>query len=156
MSIYGGTRGIAQVFIKGAATRGLSANATLDMLRDAGLGYRRTDFLTDYRTYHQVEEVTNRLKYTPKTYQPGRALYKETEGVQLNRYMYQVDIEIKKPGVPGTTTFSTNVATDKRLTIGQAEEEAIRAVKWSFGPSEIEIKSYHTERAWHKAGEPWD
>ena len=105
MSTFGGVRGLAQTFLKGAASRGLSANATLAMLRDAGLGYRRTEFLSDFRVYHQLPDVTNRLKFTPKAYVPGKDLYKDTEGIQLSRYMYQVDIEIKKPGVPGTTTF---------------------------------------------------
>lgn len=42
-------RNLARNLFKGFWERGLSANAALNELRGSGLGYRRTEFLTDYR-----------------------------------------------------------------------------------------------------------
>ena len=42
-------RNAAQNLFSGFYERGLSANQALNILRDQGLGYRRQDFLNDYR-----------------------------------------------------------------------------------------------------------
>jgi hypothetical protein len=69
----GTNRAKAQPFLEGMAARGISANEALRTLREMGLGYRRTDFLADYRTYTGREKAKNVAKYIRKDRYPTQA-----------------------------------------------------------------------------------
>jgi hypothetical protein len=53
-------------FMKRAAAEGWSANETLSMLQEQGLGYRRSDFLSDFREFAKIPQARTGVKYTPK------------------------------------------------------------------------------------------
>jgi len=52
-------------FIRSAIERGLGANETLELLQKQGLGYRRTDFLSDFRILKGAAEKGGLMKYVP-------------------------------------------------------------------------------------------
>jgi hypothetical protein len=56
-------RNAAQSLFKGFYERGLSANAALKSLREAGLGYRRQDFLKDYAKGQSSTKQAQRIRY---------------------------------------------------------------------------------------------
>lgn len=55
-------------FIQSAITRGLGANQTLESLKNQGLGYRRTTFLSDFRIALRAEEKEATMKFVRKDY----------------------------------------------------------------------------------------
>lgn len=61
-------RSMAIPFIQKGIALGMPANEVLRDLRAAGLGYRRTDFLRDYRTLAELPAKAARISYTPKSY----------------------------------------------------------------------------------------
>lgn len=66
------------------AEKGYSANKALEALRELGLGYRRQDFLNDYRIIRGAAEQWEKMKYVPRhavisdrLYTPGHTNYPE-------------------------------------------------------------------------------
>lgn len=56
-------RNAAQNLFSGFYERGLSANQALNILRDQGLGYRRQDFLNDYRVGESRYTGATRVRF---------------------------------------------------------------------------------------------
>lgn len=57
-------RSLAQNLFSGFYERGLSANQALQDLRASGLGYRRTDFLSDYAQGKGTYDRETRIRFT--------------------------------------------------------------------------------------------
>lgn len=78
--LYGESkRGVARNLFPGFHERGLTATAALNELREAGLGYRRSDFLQDYRESSGVFEQATKVRYVNLQRIP-------TEGILQSRY----------------------------------------------------------------------
>jgi len=155
MAMLRGIRGQSQPFLKSAVTRGLSSSETIKSLRQAGLGYRRTDMLADYREWAQVPQKANVIRYVRRDYLPSRAMYVETFGKQRAAYRYQVTGNIYNPVAKDTVKFTTNVVSDFQMTPQQVYDEGIPPVETAVGKSEYEITDYHLEGAFYKVG-GWD
>ena len=56
-------RNAAQNLFSGFYERGLSANQALNILRDQGLGYRRQDFLNDFRVGENRYQGATRIRF---------------------------------------------------------------------------------------------
>lgn len=56
-------RGLARNLFAGFYERGISANEALRELRDAGLGYRRQDFLNDFRLGESAWSQETKVRY---------------------------------------------------------------------------------------------
>jgi len=156
MSTFGGIRGLAQSVIRSSASSGLSANDTLDALKAAGLGYRRTNFLADYRMYTSALVKKDRIKYVRKDYRPSAELFTETYGIQRTKYRYQIDVDVFNKTTGEPFVMSTNVSSDVQLTIGEAEAEAMLGVSSSLDASKFDITGYHLAGAFHRADTLWD
>jgi hypothetical protein len=156
MATFKGIRGVAQAFVRSAAQKRLGADYTLRALREAGMGYRRTDFLRDYREYAEIPAKAERIKYVRHDYRPSRDLFVETVGKQRTTFRYQVEVDVFKPETGETFTMTTNVASDVQLTIGQATSEGIDALTPAIDKSQFEIPGYRVTGAFHKEGEFWD
>lgn len=156
MAIFGGIRGLAQSFMRSAVASGWGANRTLETLREMGYGYRRTEFLADYRMYTGAHERRELFKFIRKGYYPSLDLYTETTGIQRTAFRYQVDVDVLKPQTGDRFTLSTNIASDRQMSMAEIEREALKGVGPSMDRSEFSITGYKTVGAYHKAGEMWD
>lgn len=92
-------RGLARNLLPGFWERGISANAALRELQGLGLGYRRTDFLADFRQGKVGYDASTRVRFV----QPDKV---PSEGI----------LESKYHGVPDRYSFvfkasGTDVAT---------------------------------------------
>lgn len=77
-----GVRALARNLFPGFYDRGLSANDALNELRGAGLGYRRQDFLNDFRTGESIFKQETRVRFVGEDKTPGEGiLYGEYHGV---------------------------------------------------------------------------
>ena len=147
--------GIAINFVKKAALEGLGANATLKILREMGLGYRRQDFLRDYRMFAQLPKKANVIKYVNRKYRLTKSLFVEPKGFMSRRFAFVSKIKVYNPQKKTTFILHNRVASMKNLTRGQAEQASLNAVSRSLASSNLEIKDITLAEAYHQPGEPW-
>lgn len=79
----GGKRGLARNLFEGFYERNISANDALNELREAGLGYRRQDFLADFRAGRGEYDQASAIRY-----------------VNLNKVPSEGILDAKYHGVP--------------------------------------------------------
>ena len=150
-----GIRAFAQSFVKKAALEGLSANTSLGILRKVGLGYRRTDFLADFRLYKKIPKLSDALKHIRKSYRPSKGMFLQPKKWMSRKYAFTTKFKVFKPETGETFNISSRVSSDRILTRGGAERKAIQQVKEAFDRSKFEITGYSLSEAWHRAGTGW-
>lgn len=74
------------------AQQGYSANKALEALRELGLGYRRTDFLADWRIITAAAEKSEKLKYVPRHAVISDRLYVPAQTSYPEKYMTTVRV----------------------------------------------------------------
>jgi len=111
---------------------GLSASKFIVQMRAAGLTYRRTDMLADWRGVNEIKSKEGLTKYVRKDRFPTAAIIAQVPWKLSREFMYKVKVWTQtRPGEPITSRF-VNIVTDKPLTVGQAEEEVYqRWAGWS-------------------------
>lgn len=121
-------RGLARRFIPEMLQMGMTTTAGLNLLRSEGMGYRRTDFLSDWREAAGTERKRDPLRAIPKSYRPTESTIQRTDYEQVHKFNYDYKIE-GYDIITGedTETFIT-VASDDILTMAEAEAEAERLV----------------------------
>lgn len=119
-------QGIARRFIPEMLKMGLTQAAGLRMLQGQGLGYRKTNFLSDWREFSGMEMKRDPLKSVPSKYRPTEAVIQRTEFEQRKKFNYNFDVEgydmIQQKDIVDHIT----VASDDILTMEEAEAEAQR------------------------------
>ena len=112
-----------------AIAAGKSATKFLGEMRTAGLGYRRTTFLADWRAEAGIAKQADTIKYVRKGYVPTAAIAQAKEWKLSKEYMYKMQVKTRlQPGEPITTRF-VNIMTDMPITIEAAE--ALVAEIWA-------------------------
>jgi len=107
----------------GAIAAGKSASSFLREMQAAGLGYRRTTFLGDYRSVGNVKKKEGLVRYVRKDYTPSPALYAEVDWQTSREYMYKMKVQTRlKPGAPLEERF-VNIVTDTPMTPRALESE---------------------------------
>ncbi len=124
----GSTRAQAQPFLVRMAAEGLAANEALRRLREAGLGYRRTDFLADYRKVIGAEKQKDVAKYIRKDYYPTSAVITPTELNLARKYHNYIRYDYKDLETLEVKSKTFIIADDKPLTIRQIEQTAFSLV----------------------------
>jgi len=118
-----------------AIAAGKTATKFLSEMQSAGLGYRRTTFLADWRAEAGIEKQADAIKYVRKGYVPTTAIAEAAEWKLSKEYMYKMQVATRlQPGEPITTRF-VNIMTDQPITIGEAEERV--AEIWAEGEGYI-------------------
>lgn len=119
-------RAIGRSVIGSLFTAGYSANAALRLLMHEGVGYRRTDFLADWRELVGVAQKVRFFQEMPDYVRPTRAMMTPVVRKTGEKYNYTFRVSLYDPA---TDTFldphDYTVATDRLLTKGEAEEELI-------------------------------
>lgn len=107
---------------------GVSASRFLADMQDAGLSYRRTDMLADWRSVNQLERKEGVLRYVRKDYYPTEKAMAQVTWETSREYMYKVKTESRlRPKEPLVTRF-VNIMSDTPLT--PRELEAQIAERW--------------------------
>lgn len=69
-----GIRNLAQNLFSGFYERGLSASAALKELQEIGLGYRRTDFLSDYASGQSSFSQAVKIRFVKESNVPSESI----------------------------------------------------------------------------------
>jgi len=122
-------RGVARRFIPEMLQKGWTTGAALGYLKAQGLGYRRQDFLSDWRQFSGAERKRDPLKAIPKKYKPTWNTIEMSATKQAAKLHYSYRIEGYDTFTSKDTTEWITVASDQVLTMQQAEEEAKRLME---------------------------
>jgi len=110
--------------MKYAIKSGLSASAFIKKMSEAGLSYRRTDMLADWRSMGNIEKKTGLLRYVRKDRIPSPGLYAGVTWQLSKEFLYKLKVQSRvRPGEPITEQF-VNITTDRAMTPGELEQEA--------------------------------
>lgn len=102
---------------------GVSASAWIREMREAGISYRRTDMLADYRQTLELEKKEGLARFVRKGYIPSERSAELKEWAMSKEYMYKVQTESRlRPDEPVTTRF-VNIMSDTPLTIEEIESQ---------------------------------
>lgn len=84
----GGIRNLARNLFPGFWERGISANKALQELRDLGLGYRRQDFLADFRQGKSAYEQATRIRFVNTDKTPSQGILESKYHGVPDRYSF--------------------------------------------------------------------
>ena len=151
MAVEGGIGRAASIpLMKAALAAGKSASRFITEMQAAGLGYRRTTMLADWRNVSNVEAKTDLLKYVRKDYQPSPALYAQVDWNLSREYLYKLKVQTRlRPGEPLTDRF-VNIVSDLPLTPGQMEAGVISSWGDWYGELQQQIIDVTPELAVHR------
>ena len=122
MPTFSPMRGMGRTYLAGLVDRGLSANASLKLLRMAGLGYRRQDFLRDYKEWRRLGELKETFKYIPKSKKPTVGTITRTEESLTKEYSYIFDVKGKDSLTGRDKIIHWRHSTDDLITLAEAED----------------------------------
>jgi len=119
-------RGLARRFIPEMLRLGMTTTAGLNLLRVEGMGYRRTDFLSDWREFAGIERKRDPLRAIPKKYRPTEATIERTDFEQVKKFHYNYKVEGYDVITQKDTETFITVASDDLISMAEAEAEAER------------------------------
>ena len=119
-------RGIARRFIPAMLKQGLSQAAGLRMLQGQALGYRKTDFLKDWRQFAGTERKRDPLQSIPKKLRPTESTIERAEYEQSKKFHYVYDVKGYDTVLQKDVTDTITVASDDIISMEEALEEAQR------------------------------
>jgi len=122
-------RGVARRFIPEMLQQGWTTGRALGYLKAQGMGYRRTDFLSDWRQFSGQERKRDPLKAIPKKYKPTWDTIQMSETRQTAKLHYTYQVEGYDVFQQKKVTEWITVASDQVLTMEQAAEEAKRLIE---------------------------
>lgn len=136
-----------------AFREGVSASRFIGDMRVAGLSYRRTDMLADWREVNQLETKKGLARYVRKGFVPAeRSAILETWALS-REYMYHVRSEMTAfPGAPAVITW-VNIMSDAPMTVEAIEQEAWERSFTQSPPKAAEERKFVLETAIHRATE---
>lgn len=113
------TRARAQPYVNSLAAEGISTNEALDMLRGAGIGYRRTDFLADYRYYRGAEISGTYVRSLPRTarFNPDRLEVSRQRLPERFRFIVRNEVRLVDGRIENRTVAVDTPDIDVRMRI---------------------------------------
>lgn len=107
---------------------GVSASAFISKMQDTGLGYRRADMFSDWRTVGDIEKKEGVLRFVRKDYYPTETSIAAVEWSMSYEYMYKIQVQVRTaPKEPIETRF-VNIMSNIPMTPAMVEAEV--SEKW--------------------------
>jgi len=121
MGMFSVTRALAQPFMESLIAKGYSRGQVFDVLDKAGITFRRTDFLADYRWMAGLPEQAYRLKYVPKKYAPPSAFIQQMPWDLSEDYMVRFTVK--------GTNLTTGVKEERTYALSKKELGSINSLE---------------------------
>ncbi len=126
--------------IKGAISKGLGANQTLQLLRSTyGKAYQRSIFLQDFRILTEAKPVFEAMKYVGMKRVIGERHYKTSSKVMEKRYATVVDYSYKIRGETEVRKSYYTIRHDSLLKRGEIEEAIKSAIEREYEVVDIDV-----------------
>jgi len=125
--------------MRGAFRKGLSSSTFISDMRKAGLSYRRSDMLSDWRTVNELETKEGAIRYVRKDRYPTEKTIAAVDWEISKEYMYKVKVQsVLKAGEPITERF-VNIMSDIPMTPEMVESQVTEQWQaWErYGAEEI-------------------
>lgn len=147
-------RNMARSMFGGFYARGLSANQALAALRELGLGYRRKDFLADYRTGLGEWKQQSTIKFvnldkvpSDNTFLPKYHGLSDKYGYMIKWRVYDESTLAWKEGV---AWFFTDYKSTKRNIINHITQSLMERGKYGQSYTEVDILAGHINPYWEE------
>ncbi|GAH02111.1 unnamed protein product, partial [marine sediment metagenome] len=109
--------------------KGQAASKFIADMRTAGLSYRRTDMLSDWRSINELESKKDLFKYVRKDYYPTEKIVAQVEWDLDKEFMYVVNIRKRTSPDAPITERNVNIQSDTPMTPRMVEQAVTE--KWS-------------------------
>lgn len=113
---------MAQAFLEPLFKEGYTGADVLRSLTDWGIGYRKTDFYSDWRRVTGRPAKTDLLKYVPKKYRPPGHLIEATPEYLSRQFRVDFTVRGRDPLTSEAIDTGYSLALDELKTIGSLEE----------------------------------
>jgi len=132
-------RSRAQPFVQRLAAEGISANKALKILQEQGLGYRRSDFLADYRKYRNKEKVKDFAKYIRNDRYPTEAVAIDSPLSFKRKYNHLIEYEFINLDTGKKDKKYIYISDDDLNTVGTIKRQALDALSEKADRSRLRI-----------------
>ncbi len=122
MPTFSPFRGIGRTYLSSLVEKGFSANKSLNLLKAAGLSYRRQDFLRDFKEWRRLGELKETFKYIPKSRKPTLGTITRTAESLTKEYSYIFEVKGKDSLTGRDKVIHWRHATDDLITLQEAED----------------------------------
>ena len=139
---------LGQVFVRSFAKAGISKYRTWTHLRRWGLSYGKKAIYEDYDFFKSLFRKAERIKYVPKKYRPTLRLFTKAKRMMTRKYKYGVRVNLFDYRTNEVRTEMRYVSTDRLITRGYAEREALKSVQLGEKAGYYDIESYVLEELW--------
>jgi len=139
---------LGQVFVRSFVEAGIPKERTFGTLLRWGLNYGRKKIYEDYDFYKRLKRNIERIKYVPKSYQPSRALFTKSKRLMTRRFKYGVRVYLFDYRTKETRSEMRYVSSDRLITRGKAESEALKSVLLGKRAGYYDIESFRLEELW--------
>lgn len=116
-------RGMSQAFLEPLFIEGYTGAEVLRTLIDWGIGYRKTDFYSDWRRVTGRPARTDLLKYVPKKYRPPGHLIESTPEYLSRQFRADFTVRGSDPLTGEAIDTGYSLAKDELAAIGELEDE---------------------------------
>lgn len=136
-----------------AFKKGISGSRFIRDMKAAGLSYRRSDMLTDWRDANNIMKVEGLARYVRRGYVPSQSIAQLQARKLDKEYHYVVRVESRlRPDVDFTTRF-IQIGADTPLTVEEIEREAFERTFGQSPPKPEEERKFTTWSVLHRVSE---
>jgi len=139
---------LGQVFVRSFAKAGISKYRTWTYLRRWGLSYGKKAIYKDYDFFRELFKKAERIKHIPKRYRPSLDLFTKTKRMMTRKFKYGVRVKLFDYRTNEEREEMRYVSSDRILTRGYAEREALKSVRLGEKAGYYDIVSYRLEELW--------
>lgn len=132
----------AQSFLRAAAEKAVPVTQVVKLLRTAGISYRYTDMLANYRTYAKLPAVRDAYKYIPKIYRLPKDMFGLNHGFQSKKFLYEGVFKLKDTVTGQLFTKPARLSSDYWLTPNRIADGAELISKEGFENYNWEIEEF--------------
>lgn len=126
-------RELIRVYLPGLIDEGFSANASLTLFSDVGLGIGRSDFLSIYREVLGLEDQQNRIRFVNQDAVPSEGILSSYNYALDSEYRFIYRYEYVNASTGETETSYLGINRNTLDTVGEMEAEAANAIRENYG-----------------------
>ncbi len=140
--------------MRSAFRTGQNVGSFINDMKAAGISYRRTTMLSDWRSINELETKGEAFKYVRKDYYPTTKSMADVEWNLSQEFMYKVKVRTRTDPTAPITERYVNIMSDVPMTPRMVEQALIEKwITWEkYGAEIIEdivpVTAVHRSELW--------